>query len=42
MEQQGRLKTLTRDESGVEGVVSESSQEEAAFELGGDGRESFK
>lgn len=42
MEEQGRLKTLTRDENGVEGVISESFQEEAALELGWEGRESFK
>lgn len=42
MEQQGRLKTLARDENGAERVVSEGFQEKVAFKLGWAGRERLK
>lgn len=42
MEQQGRLKTLARDENGAERVVSEGFQEKVAFKLGWEGRERLK
>lgn len=42
MEQQGRLKTLARDENGAERVFSEGFQEKVAFKLGWEGRERLK